>query len=76
MKLRLYGHHEDVKEADIVLSKLDFEDEKIEMYNAYMGACECPCCGQWYNLFGQSLIDPKYWYEDEDDYYSDMPEED
>lgn len=35
-----------------------------------------PCeCGRWYNLFGQSLIDPKYWYEDEDEYYSDMPEE-
>ena len=38
-------------------------------------AVQCEC-GRWYNLFGQSLIDPKYWYEDEDDYYSDMPEED
>jgi hypothetical protein len=38
-------------------------------------AVQCEC-GRWYNLFGQSLIDPKYWYEDEDEYYSDMPEED
>jgi hypothetical protein len=40
----------------------------------YMGAVRCEC-GRWYNLFGQSLIDPKYWYIDEDDYYSDMPED-
>ena len=39
----------------------------------YMGAVRCEC-GRWYNLFGQSLIDPKYWYRDEDDYYSDMPD--
>jgi hypothetical protein len=39
------------------------------------GAVQCEC-GRWYNLFGQSLIDPKYWYRDEDEYYSDMPEED
>ena len=39
----------------------------------YSGAVQCEC-GRWYNLFGQSLIDPKYWYRDEDDYYSDMPE--
>ena len=37
----------------------------------YQGAVRCEC-GRWYNLFGQSLIDPKYWYTDEDDYYSDM----
>ena len=40
----------------------------------YMGATQCEC-GRWYNLFGQSLIDPKYWYRDEDEYYSDMPED-
>lgn len=39
----------------------------------YAGAVRCEC-GKWYNLFGQSLIDPKYWYKDEDDYYSDMPD--
>ena len=39
----------------------------------HAGAVRCDC-GRWYNLFGQSLIDPKYWYRDEDDYYSDMPD--
>ena len=33
----------------------------------HSGAVQCEC-GRWYNLFGQSLIDPKYWYRDEDDY--------
>jgi hypothetical protein len=41
----------------------------------HSGAVQCEC-GRWYNLFGQSLIDPKYWYRDEDECYSDMPEED
>lgn len=35
--------------------------EKIELYDAYMGACECPYCGQWYNLFGQKLNPPDQW---------------
>ena len=26
----------------------------------------CPKCGQWYNVFGQALVDPEYWEEDED----------
>ena len=30
----------------------------------YMGAVRCEC-GRWYNLFGQSLRDPKYWENDE-----------
>lgn len=29
----------------------------------YMGAVRCEC-GRWYNLFGQELLDPKYWEED------------
>ena len=37
----------------------------------HSGAVQCEC-GRWYNLFGQSLIDPKYWYRDDDDYYSDF----
>ena len=36
---------------------------QIELYNAYMGACECPHCGQWYNLFGQKLNPPSQWEE-------------
>lgn len=30
-----------------------------------MGACQCPKCGKWYNIFGQALLDPEFW---EDDY--------
>ena len=35
--------------------------EEVYLYNQYMGACECPNCGRWYNLFGQELIRPEYW---------------
>ena len=38
--------------------------ETIELYDQYLGACNCPKCGQWYNLFGQALLDPEYWEED------------
>ena len=44
----------------------------VTLDSDYQGAVRCEC-GRWYNLFGQSLKDPKYWEEDE--YYSDMPEE-
>lgn len=33
----------------------------IELVNEYLGACECPHCGQWYNLFGQELLPPNQW---------------
>ncbi len=36
---------------------------------AYMGAVKCEHCGRWYNIFGQSLVDPEYWEDDGDDYY-------
>ena len=45
--------------------------KEVVLEGGYEGATQCEC-GRWYNLFGQSLIDPKYWYRDEDDYYSDM----
>jgi hypothetical protein len=35
---------------------------------AYHGAVQCEKCGQWYNLFGQKLINPEYW--EDDDYYN------
>lgn len=35
--------------------------EEIELYNEYMGACECPYCGQWWNLFGQELNPVETW---------------
>ena len=47
--------------------------KELVLEGGYEGATQCEC-GRWYNLFGQSLIDPKYWYRDEDDYYSDMPD--
>lgn len=39
---------------------------------AYHSAVQCEKCGQWYNLFGQKLVDPEYWEEDDDDddYYN------
>jgi len=40
--------------------------KRIELYNEYMGACECPFCGQWWNLFGQELNDPSTWSQGED----------
>lgn len=37
--------------------------KKIELYDEYMGACQCPKCGQWYNIFGQELNPPSMWEE-------------
>lgn len=37
---------------------------QVELYNQYRGACQCPKCGRWYNLFGQNLIAPEYWEDD------------
>ena len=34
---------------------------RIELYDEYLGACECPHCGQWWNLFGQELKKPERW---------------
>ncbi|MBP5461943.1 MAG: hypothetical protein J6Y20_07450 [Lachnospiraceae bacterium] len=33
----------------------------VELVNQYYGACQCPECGRWYNLFGQALKAPEYW---------------
>lgn len=38
--------------------------EEVELYNQYQGACSCPKCGRWYNIYGQSLVDPEYWEDD------------
>lgn len=40
--------------------------EEIELWNEYLGACECPNCGRWYNLFGQELNRPETWADGED----------
>ena len=36
---------------------------EIELWNQYMGACQCQSCGLWYNLFGQELLPPSDWEE-------------
>lgn len=38
--------------------------ETVYLQNQYMGACQCPKCEQWYNLFGQELNPPEMWNED------------
>ena len=35
--------------------------EEFWIENEYMGACQCPKCGQWYNLWGQELLPPDQW---------------
>ena len=37
---------------------------EMEVYDQYQGACQCPECGRWYNLFGQRLNPPEMWEED------------
>ena len=34
---------------------------RVTLIDQYYGACACPKCNTWYNLFGQELIDPEYW---------------
>lgn len=45
--------------------------QEVELYDQYYGACQCPKCGQWYNLFGQSLVPPEQWEIDpsEEEYW-------
>ena len=40
---------------------------EVFLWDQYQGACECEC-GKWYNLFGQELVRPEYWQDDDDDY--------
>ena len=39
---------------------------RVELVNQYLGACECPHCGRWYNLFGQELNHPSTWPDGDD----------
>ena len=45
--------------------------QEVELYDQYYGACQCPNCGRWYNLFGQELLPPEYWVTDpsEEEYW-------
>ena len=38
-------------------------NQHFELTNQYLGACKCPRCGRWYNLFGQELNPPETWEE-------------
>ena len=40
--------------------------QEMELYNEYLGACECPRCGQWYNVWGQELTNPETWSDGDD----------
>lgn len=40
--------------------------KRIELYNEYLGASECPYCGRWHNMFGQLLNDPSTWSRGDD----------
>ena len=51
----------------------DANGNLLELWDQYYGACRCPKCGKWYNLFGQSLLSPDYWEMDpsEEEYYEE-----
>ena len=38
---------------------------EVILENQYMGACQCSRCGQWYNVFGQTLLSPELWEDEE-----------
>ena len=40
--------------------------EEIELVDQYLGACECPNCGRWYNMWGQELNNPNTWSDGDD----------
>ena len=40
--------------------------KRIELYDEYLGGCECPHCGQWWNLSGQPMNDPDTWRDGPD----------
>ena len=39
---------------------------EVFLHDQYMGACDCPNCGRWYNLFGQELNPPSTWPDGDD----------
>lgn len=47
--------------------------ERIELWDEYYGACSCPKCNKWYNLFGQELLPPEQWEKDpaDEEYWED-----
>lgn len=47
---------------------------EVYLVNQYMGACQCDECGRWYNMSGQPLNPPEYWYENDDDFDESVEE--
>ena len=39
---------------------------RIELFNEYLGGCECPYCGRWWNIWGQRLNNPETWSDGDD----------
>ena len=48
--------------------------KRIDLFNQYQGACECPYCGQWWNIWGQELKDVSEWKEYDDSYDDEFGE--
>lgn len=44
---------------------------EVVLYDEYYGACKCPKCDRWYNLYGQELLPPDQWEQDpsEEEYW-------
>lgn len=40
---------------------------EIILEDEFLGTCQCPVCGRWYNMFGQEVLDPEEYEEDLDD---------
>lgn len=38
---------------------------EFDVYNQYLGTCECPNCRQWYNLIGEEVLAPYQYDADE-----------
>ena len=56
----------EVRVVDYAVGKCKCGHEVELVDEAWMGAVQCEKCGKWYNIYGQELVDPKYWEEDGD----------
>lgn len=57
--------------ADYAVGKCKCGAE-VELFDgAWMGAVQCEKCGKWYNIYGQELVDPEYWEDDDEEDLTD-----
>ena len=54
----------EIRVVDYAVGKCKCGHEVELVDEAWMGAVQCEKCGKWYNIYGQELVDPKYWEED------------